>query len=169
VARHVDRLRTLARALTDESGRSVETLAADLTNAQELAEVENVLKTDASVTLLVNNACIGEAAPPLLQADVQRIERMIALNGQGWPALRRRNFLRAGGGRSSIFRPSRGSLPNWSMALAVRAERSSWRFRSRFIKSWRIGESAFKPFCLQAAAKAATETAGIRPPRRPFR
>lgn len=80
VARHADRLRTFARALTDASGRSVETLPADLTNGAELAEVENVLLTDASVTLLVNNACVGEAAPSLLQTDVQRMERMIALN-----------------------------------------------------------------------------------------
>lgn len=80
VARHADRLRTLACALADASGRSVETLAADLSNAADLAEVEKALMTDASVTLLVNNACLGEPAPPLLQADVRRMETIIALH-----------------------------------------------------------------------------------------
>jgi short-subunit dehydrogenase len=80
VARHAERLRALACALTDMSGRSVETLAADLTDAAALTKVETILRTDASVTLLVNNACVGEAAPPLLQADVQCIERMVALS-----------------------------------------------------------------------------------------
>lgn len=79
VARRADRLRTLAQALTDRTGRSVETIAADLTQPSDLATVETVLRTDASITVLVNNAGVGATAP-LLQSDITDMERMIALN-----------------------------------------------------------------------------------------
>lgn len=79
VARRADRLRTLARELTDRTGRSVETIAADLTHPGDLAGVETVLRTDASITLLVNNAGIGATAP-LLQSDIVDMDRMITLN-----------------------------------------------------------------------------------------
>ena len=79
VARSADRLAEIARRLTDASGRSIETLAADLTQPGDLARVEAVLKSDRSITLLVNNAGIA-AVTPLLQSDVDEMERMIALN-----------------------------------------------------------------------------------------
>lgn len=79
VARSGDRLADLARRLTTASGRSVETLTADLTQADELAQVEQVLKTDQSITLLVNNAGVA-ATTPLLQSNVDEMTRMIALN-----------------------------------------------------------------------------------------
>ncbi|HEU0305588.1 MAG TPA: SDR family oxidoreductase [Lysobacter sp.] len=79
VARRADRLRALAQELTDRTGRSVETIAADLTQPSDLARVETVLKTDASITVLVNNAGVGATAP-LLQSDIADMERMIALN-----------------------------------------------------------------------------------------
>lgn len=79
VARSGDRLTELASRLTNASGRSVETLAADLTQKDDLAEVEQVLKTDQSITLLVNNAGIA-ATTPLLQSNVDEMTRMIALN-----------------------------------------------------------------------------------------
>ena len=79
VARRADAMRELAQALTTRTGRSVETLVADLTRADDLARVESVLRTDASITLLVNNAGVGATAP-LLQSDVAEMDRMIALN-----------------------------------------------------------------------------------------
>jgi short-subunit dehydrogenase len=79
VARRADRLRTLARELTDRTGRSVETIAADLTHPADLAGVETVLRSDASITLLVNNAGVGATAP-LLQSDIADMDRMITLN-----------------------------------------------------------------------------------------
>lgn len=79
VARNADRLRTIASRLTTESGRSVEIIAADLTKASDLAKVEKVLKTDASITMLVNNAGFGGAAP-LLSSDIGTMEKMITLN-----------------------------------------------------------------------------------------
>lgn len=79
VARRADKLRLLAGELTSRTGRSVETLAADLTNPSDLAQVEAVLRNDASITLLVNNAGVGATAP-LLLSDVDEMARMVALN-----------------------------------------------------------------------------------------
>jgi len=79
VARNAERLRTLAARLTTQSGRSIETVAADLTQPADLARVEAILKTDASITLLVNNAGVGATAP-LLQSDITKMEQMITLN-----------------------------------------------------------------------------------------
>ena len=79
VARSADKLRTLAEQLTTRSGRSVEVLAADLTKPTDLAKVEAVLKTDASITMLVNNAGVG-ATTPLLQSKIGKMEQMITLN-----------------------------------------------------------------------------------------
>jgi short-subunit dehydrogenase len=79
VARNAERLRALAARLTTEIGRSVETVAADLTDPADLAKVETRLKTDASITLLVNNAGIGATAP-LLQSDIGKMHEMITLN-----------------------------------------------------------------------------------------
>ncbi len=79
VARSASRLTELARRLTTLSRRSIETIAADLTVPADVARVEQVLKTDQSITLLVNNAGIA-AATPLLQSNVDEMARMIALN-----------------------------------------------------------------------------------------
>jgi uncharacterized protein len=79
VARRADNLHAVARELTDRTGRYVETLAVDLLDPAGLAQVEKTLRTDASITLLVNNAGIGATAP-LLQSDIGDMERMIALN-----------------------------------------------------------------------------------------
>jgi short-subunit dehydrogenase len=79
VARNADRLLQLASRLTTETGRTIETLAADLGNKADLARIEDVLKTDASITLLVNNAGVGGTAP-LLSSDVDKMQDMIDLN-----------------------------------------------------------------------------------------
>jgi short-subunit dehydrogenase len=79
VARHADQLRGMAADLTTETGRSIEIIAADLTISEDVAKIEAVLNTDASITMLVNNAGIG-AATPLLTSDISVMEKIIALN-----------------------------------------------------------------------------------------
>ena len=79
VARNRERLDTLARRLTDTTGRSVEILAADLNQNADLARVEAKLRTDARITVLVNNAGFG-ATTPLLDSDVEKMDEMIGLN-----------------------------------------------------------------------------------------
>jgi len=79
VARNKERLQTLASRLSAETGSAVEIVAADLNDKADLARVENVLRTDSSITLLVNNAGVGAAAP-LLDSDIEKMESMISLN-----------------------------------------------------------------------------------------
>jgi short-subunit dehydrogenase len=79
VARNSERLRAAATRLTAETGRTVEIVTADLTDAADLANVETLLKTDSSITLLVNNAGVGATAP-LLKSDVDKMQAMIDLN-----------------------------------------------------------------------------------------
>jgi short-subunit dehydrogenase len=79
VARNQARLQALAARLESETGRSVRTLAADLNDKADLARVEAVLKSDASISLLVNNAGVGATAP-LLASDIDKMDEMIALN-----------------------------------------------------------------------------------------
>lgn len=79
VARNRDRLQQLARQITDATGRTVHVFAADLNDRQDLANVAELLRTDRSISLLVNNAGFG-AATPLLQSDATKMEEMISLN-----------------------------------------------------------------------------------------
>jgi short-subunit dehydrogenase len=79
VARNRERLDTLARRITNETQRSVEVLPADLNDQADLARVENKLRSDASITMLVNNA--GTAAiTPLASSNVDQLQSMIELN-----------------------------------------------------------------------------------------
>ena len=79
VARNQERLNVLADRLNSETGRSVEVIVADLNQKSDLAKVESILRKDARVTLLVNNAGVGSVAP-LLDADIDKMEDMITLN-----------------------------------------------------------------------------------------
>ncbi|CAB3629444.1 SDR family NAD(P)-dependent oxidoreductase [Achromobacter pestifer] len=79
VARNRQRMDALASRLSDETGRTIEVITADLNDKSDLARVEHVLRTDASITLLVNNAGLGAVAP-LLMADVDKMTGMIDLN-----------------------------------------------------------------------------------------
>ncbi len=81
VARRQERMAELGSKLTNETGANVETLTVDLTNSTDLARLEQILREDPRVTLLVNNA--GTAATtPLLNSDVVGMRGMIELNVQ---------------------------------------------------------------------------------------
>ena len=54
-------------------------LPADLNDKADLAKVETILRDDQTITMLVNNAGIGSVAP-LLNADVEKMDDIIALN-----------------------------------------------------------------------------------------
>ena len=79
VARSADKLQALSERLGAETGRTIRTVVADLNNRQDLAKVEALLREDARITLLVNNAGVGSVAN-LLDADVDEMEAMISLN-----------------------------------------------------------------------------------------
>jgi short-subunit dehydrogenase len=79
VARDQQRLDRLATRLSGETSAQVATLQADLTSKADLARVEQRLRSDDSITMLVNNAGVG-ANGPLANADLDSIEAMIQLN-----------------------------------------------------------------------------------------
>src|SRR5215470_394390 len=79
VARDKTRLAGLAQRLRSSTGRFVDTVAADLNDKTDLAKVEAILRANADITLLVNNAGVGATAP-LLNADVEKMDDMIRLN-----------------------------------------------------------------------------------------
>lgn len=79
VARSQERLDRLAQRLVEQTGRHVEVLVADLGDRAGLAMVEQQLRTDQRITLMVNNAGVG-ATSPLLESDVDAMTRMIELN-----------------------------------------------------------------------------------------
>jgi len=79
VARNRERLDRLAARITDQTGRAVEVVVADLGAAADLRRVEEILRTDSSITMLVNNAGFGGAGP-LAVSDVDRMEAMIDVN-----------------------------------------------------------------------------------------
>lgn len=79
VARNREKLNVLASRLTTETGRTVEVVAADLGSEEGIARIEDILRTDASITTLVNNAGVGATAP-LLQSDPAKMDAMIMLN-----------------------------------------------------------------------------------------
>jgi short-subunit dehydrogenase len=79
VARNRERLDALARRLSYDTGRAIKVIVADLNDKADLAQVEQVLRSDASVTVLVNNAGIGAVAS-LVDSDIDEMERMIDLN-----------------------------------------------------------------------------------------
>jgi short-subunit dehydrogenase len=79
VARSKPNLEKLAKTLSTEFAVDIRVLPADLTVEADLARVEATLRTDASITLLVNNA--GSATlGALAGADIGRLGREIQLN-----------------------------------------------------------------------------------------
>lgn len=79
VARNQDALSRVAKNLSNSTGRNVTTVRADLEQRNDLLEVEGILRSDPTITMLVNNAGVGAVAP-LLMSDVEAMERMIKVN-----------------------------------------------------------------------------------------
>jgi short-subunit dehydrogenase len=79
VARNERLLQSLAARIKNQTGRSVEVIAADLSDKNGLATVESKLRSDTNITMLVNNAGVASAAP-LADSDADKMSAMIALN-----------------------------------------------------------------------------------------
>jgi len=79
VARNQGRLDALAKRLAGETGRKIETVTADLNDKADLRRVEALLRNDAGITALVNNAGVG-AVGSLLESNIDKMDDMIALN-----------------------------------------------------------------------------------------
>jgi short-subunit dehydrogenase len=79
VARNADRLHKVADQITATTGRQVEILRADLSDPADRRLVEDRLREDAAIEILVNNAGFGSVTA-LLQSNVETMEEMIDLN-----------------------------------------------------------------------------------------
>lgn len=79
VARNKERLEQQSAKLSDRYGVNVRVIAADLSRSSDRSQVEKLLADDKTITMLVNNAGVGSAAP-LLQSDVTKMQEMIELN-----------------------------------------------------------------------------------------
>ena len=79
VARNQGRLEALAKRLAGETGRKIETVTVDLNDKADLRRVEALLRNDAEITALVNNAGVG-AVGSLLESNIDKMDDMIALN-----------------------------------------------------------------------------------------
>jgi uncharacterized protein len=79
VARNATRLEDLAAYLRDQTGRAVEVLPADLQRREDMLSVEQRLREDARLAMLVNNAGIALAGP-VTGADPARLEAMVQPN-----------------------------------------------------------------------------------------
>jgi short-subunit dehydrogenase len=115
VARDRRRLDALATRLGEETARSVEVIAADLNDRADLARVEEVLRTDSDITVLVNNAGMAMSGD-LSSADPDRLESMIRLNVLAPSRL-------ALAAIPGFVARGRGTLINISSVLALAPER----------------------------------------------
>lgn len=78
-ARDEARLEVLATRLRGETGAKIEVMKTDLTDKASLARLEDRLRTDAAITLLINNA--GAASfGSFIESDADALERLIDLN-----------------------------------------------------------------------------------------
>src|ERR1700682_1787848 len=79
VARNKPNLERLAGRLGAEAGVRIQVLEADLTQEADLNRVEQVLRTDPTISLLVNNAGAATLGA-FADADIGRLTRDIHLN-----------------------------------------------------------------------------------------
>ena len=79
VARDQQRLEALAERLAREHGVKAEVFKADLTSKADLQTVEQRLRSDTAISLLVNNAGVAMNGT-LAEADLDKVESMIQLN-----------------------------------------------------------------------------------------
>jgi short-subunit dehydrogenase len=79
VARNTARLEALASDIRSRTGRAVDVVTADLTDAAQICVVEERLRTDESIAVLINNAG-GSLFTPLATSDAAVSEALINLN-----------------------------------------------------------------------------------------
>jgi uncharacterized protein len=115
VARDQARLDALAARLRAETGRSVETLAADLAARSDLLRVEHRLRQDPSIGVLVNNAGVAVSGP-MHGSDADRLEAMVNINITA-------AFRLAHAAVEGFVARGRGTLINVSSVLALAPER----------------------------------------------
>ncbi|ENV09634.1 hypothetical protein F966_02294 [Acinetobacter higginsii] len=79
VARDQSRLKQIAQKIQQQYGVQVEVMAVDLSKNEDVISIENRLKSDPQINLLVNNAGISVSGQ-FLEQDLEQIEKLISLN-----------------------------------------------------------------------------------------
>lgn len=115
VARDGARMEALAQNLRAETGCSVEVMPADLTDLGDVSRIADRLGSDASITMLVNNAGMSLNGG-LLDNGPEALVQLIALNMTA-PTL-----LAAAAGRAFVARRG-GTIVNIASVLALAPER----------------------------------------------
>ncbi|MFZ6646979.1 SDR family NAD(P)-dependent oxidoreductase [Undibacterium sp. TJN25] len=155
VARDQKRLAALADKLGTETGRKVETIAADLTKKADLLKLEQRLRSDSAITLLLNNAGVGATAK-LVDSDLDKMEEMIQLNVTALIRL-------SGGAAASFSQRGSGIVINIASIVAIAPEvlngtySGSKAFVVNFTQSMHH-ELAAKGIQVQAVLPGATST-----------
>lgn len=111
VARNEDRLRELAARLEAAHGRKARVVVADLGDRAGQQRIEAILRDDAGIDMLVNNAGVGLVAP-FLQAGIDRMEAMIDLNVTALTRL-------AHAAASAFVGRGKGTIVNISSIVAI--------------------------------------------------
>jgi short-subunit dehydrogenase len=115
VARDQERLEAAASQLRAAHGVQVEVLKADLTQKDDVLKLEQRLRSDSSISLLLNNA--GVAADGLLaNADLDELERLIQLNVTTVTRL-------ASAAAAGFSKAGRGTIINIASVVALFPER----------------------------------------------
>ena len=79
VARDKARMDLLASRLREETKVTIDVIQADLTQQEDLAEIESRLREDTSIGILINNAGMGQSGA-FVQQNAQSIDRLVMLN-----------------------------------------------------------------------------------------
>lgn len=115
VARDEERLQAAASKLRAEHGVQVEVLKADLTQKDDVLKLEQRLRSDSSISLLLNNA--GVAAEGLLaNSDMDQMEKLIQLNVTTVTRL-------ASAAAAAFAKAGRGTIINIASVVALFPER----------------------------------------------
>lgn len=114
VARDQGRLEALANQLQEQYGVPVEVMKADLTERADLNRVAQRLRSDAAISVLVNNAGVAINGS-LLDTDLDRFDAMIQLNVVAVTHL-------AAAAAANFVAQGRGTLINIASVLALAPE-----------------------------------------------
>lgn len=117
VARDFERLELLANRLWGETGANVEVEVADLTNKADLLRIEERLRTDPNIEILVNNAGMG-AFGTVVNGDADNFQTVIDLNVTAATRL-------ATAAATAFAHRGHGSIINLSSVLALAPERTN--------------------------------------------
>jgi short-subunit dehydrogenase len=114
VGKDREQLEMVARRNMDDTDRSIQVVVADLTSKDDLCRIEDILRRDSEINMLVNNAGVGSNAA-LVESDIEEMTRMIEVNSIAPMRLIRAVL-------PSFLRRNKGSIINTSAVNAIYPE-----------------------------------------------